>query len=295
MKLLVTGASGSIGRYIVAKAMASGVDIAATSRHGEDSIACDMLDSRQRSDLLLATKPTHIISCAWVTDHPSYWSSIENLSWARATIEFHKQFIAEGGQHFMFVSSCAEYSWGEPLLVEDQSLEKPATFYGDAKLLTSRQLLRDAAEHGTKVAVARLFHPFSEYENPKRVFPYVVDKLLMGEPVHLNNADIYRDIYHAGIAADAINEISRYKANGFYNIAHGEPVHLGDFIAKAADMLKRRELLSWPVWSADVQPGHPQTLLGSGVKVKKFMPISSGLTEGLEVLIEARRKALALL
>lgn len=293
MKLLITGVTGSIGTYIVQYAREKGINIAQTSLHGKGGFPCNFLDQKQRTALLEKTRPTHIIHASWLTVHPSYWTSLANLHWAEATLDFHKQFLAQGGQHFLFIGSCAEYSWHQSYMVEDDSLEQPLSLYGEAKLLTSRQLLRDAEERSTKVAIARLFHPFSENENEKRVFPLVVDSLLQGKPIELRNADIYRDIYHSSEASEAIHGLSQNEAHGIFNIARGVPVHLGKFIAEAAKILGREDLLSWTQWHSDIQPGHPQILLGSNAKINPYMPVFTGFTRNLEKLIETRQKHIA--
>src|SRR5438552_1392217 len=79
MKVMVTGASGFLGRYVVASLLRSGFNVVAVSRErrvdGVEFIPWDLLQRGDPRGLVVAAGATHLIHLAWYTEHDRYWSS----------------------------------------------------------------------------------------------------------------------------------------------------------------------------------------------------------------------------
>ncbi|MCE9522825.1 MAG: NAD(P)-dependent oxidoreductase, partial [Alphaproteobacteria bacterium] len=68
-RVLVTGATGLIGRNVVKALTAAGHVVTAPSRS-----QANLLDAADRARMLDTARPQTIVHCAWVTDHGAYWT-----------------------------------------------------------------------------------------------------------------------------------------------------------------------------------------------------------------------------
>src|SRR5262245_25093206 len=102
-KILVTGASGFIGRSILPMLRESSFDIHAVSRrlqgHSEGISwhRTDLLDSSAVSSLLQKIRATHLLHLAWITDPDFYRDSQDNFLWLEASKNLFRGFHKAGG------------------------------------------------------------------------------------------------------------------------------------------------------------------------------------------------------
>ena len=102
--VLVTGASGFLGRHIVSSLIQRGLEVHTLSRsHCGDttsSIAgshiADLRDRSAAKRILERVRPDGLIHLAWVTEHGAYWNSADNLDWLAASIQLARDFQASG-------------------------------------------------------------------------------------------------------------------------------------------------------------------------------------------------------
>ncbi|MBZ0185980.1 MAG: NAD-dependent epimerase/dehydratase family protein, partial [Candidatus Obscuribacterales bacterium] len=81
MRVLVTGATGFLGRHCLPLLESSFEDVHATSRqaiHVESGSVkwhkVDFLVNEQVENLIESVRPTHLLHLAWCTEHGKYWS-----------------------------------------------------------------------------------------------------------------------------------------------------------------------------------------------------------------------------
>ncbi len=70
--MLVTGASGLVGRSVLAHLALRGVEAVGVSRHGSAAariLSCDLTDAAAVSRLVKVVRPVTIVHLAWVTEH----------------------------------------------------------------------------------------------------------------------------------------------------------------------------------------------------------------------------------
>jgi nucleoside-diphosphate-sugar epimerase len=234
VRLLVTGASGLIGRYIAALAatkpdvelILSGRALPADLPPSLEFAPADLSDPQQAAGLVHRVRPTHIVHTAWETRQPIYWEAMSNLDWVVSAARMAEAFAAVGGTRFVQLGTCAEYDWSDALCVEGSTPDKPTTRYGKAKLAGFRAI--QAAAHGNFHAVeARVFFVYGPGENPARLIPLICRSHLTGTVPQLGSGTQKRDLLYVEDAAEAILALVGHdSAWNVVNISATEPVAL---------------------------------------------------------------------
>ena len=117
--VLVTGASGFIGRRVVAQLATEGrFEIVTASRRPDPRMpagvthhAVDMLALGAPVDLIQRVRPTHLVHLAWNAEPGRFWNAPDNLDWAAATLTLVRAFLEAGGTRAVLAGTCAEYDW----------------------------------------------------------------------------------------------------------------------------------------------------------------------------------------
>lgn len=270
-RVLVTGATGFVGRQILPLLESRGYEVhAVTSRQ---VIPCDTMLKWHRADLLAndvgaelvqQVRPTHLLHLAWYTAHRKYWTALENLQWVSSSLALTEAFLKCGGERAVFAGTCAEYDWRYGYCSELLTPLVPATLYGSCKTALANIVQALSRQVGSSLSWARLFHIYGPYERPERVVASTIQALLLDQPALCTSGDQVRDFLHVADVAGALVTLLDSSYDGPINLASGQPVALADLLRRIADLLNRRHLLQLgavqaglnepPVLIADVRP-----------------------------------------
>lgn len=291
-RLLLTGARGFLGRACIAPALAAGYEIHAVHGRGAALAIEDPRLSWRKADLLAPgaaerllaeVAPTHILHFAWETTHGAYWTSPRNLDWLALGARLFRDFAARGGKRFVSAGSCAEYDWtrGAPLS-EDESLERPATFYGRMKLLHHRALMASAEQMGFSAATGRVFFSFGPFENPSRVIAHACKSLAEGRPAKFSSGRQRFDYLHARDIGAGFVALLNSDLSGACNIAAGGAEPLAEIIAKIGAIAGRAELIE--MGALPDRAGDPPALIGDNRRIlatgwRPSISLDEGLAE----------------
>src|SRR5262245_15741378 len=101
--VLVTGASGFVGRCCLPLLQSAGFEVHAVTSQSEIQAhqgvhwhQCDLLRKDQRADLIAAVRPTHLLHLAWYAVPGHYWVAPENLQWVQASLALLSLFRDHG-------------------------------------------------------------------------------------------------------------------------------------------------------------------------------------------------------
>lgn len=230
-RVLITGGSGFVGRQALKSLKSLDFEVIAPSQR-----ECDLLDPQQMHALLAATRPSHILHCAWEVTHGRFWAAPENLDWVAATLALVRRAARIGVRRFVGIGSCAEYDWSDGGAADraEGDPARPDTLYGKAKLATGTLLDAFCAEAGISFAWARLFHLFGPGEHPARFVPSITQPLAEGKPALVRHGALVRDMMPVEEAGAALAALVRSEVGGVANIASGQGVTLGDFARRLA-------------------------------------------------------------
>lgn len=238
-RVLVTGASGFIGRHTLAGLRARGYEVHAAGRSGRvrEAQGCswhqaDLLDPKQLKALLEETAPSHLLHLAWYAVPGKFWSAPENQDWLRASRDLLAVFLAGGGRRFVGAGTCAEYDWTMEGVRNESEAACPGTEYGCAKAA----FWRDVESSGGSHAWGRVFFPYGPHEPLPRLIPTVICALLAGRPVPLSRGDQIRDFLFVEDLGDAFAALLDSPAQGPVNLASGK----GYCIREVAEFIQAR-------------------------------------------------------
>jgi nucleoside-diphosphate-sugar epimerase len=275
--VLLTGASGFVGRPALEALLARDLQVHAVSRRAPLRVPAgvvwhkfDLLDANARRELIVQTRPTHLVHLAWDVEHGKFWAAPENSDWLDASLDLLRLFGENGGQRALLTGTCGEYDWTRdsdaPLRESDPC--RPATGYGYAKLTLFERGSALAARAGFSLIWARFFLLFGFYEEPRRLIPSIMRGLLAGEPVALSSGRQIRDFLDTRDAGLALACLLDSTITGAVNVASGRGVSLREAGELLATMTQRpNSLLKFG--ALPDREGEPKSLVADIARLTK--------------------------
>jgi nucleoside-diphosphate-sugar epimerase len=249
-RVLVTGATGFIGRGTLRPLRERGLEVHAVARRpgapagGVTWHAADLLEPGAAQRVVADSRPTHLLHLAWETRPGIYWTSPNNLAWVEASLRLLRAFAEDGGKRAVLAGSCAEYAWAEEThCVERSTPLEPATLYGAAKHALHLVAERYAREVGMSIAWGRVFFVFGPHEHPARLASSVAKALAAGEPAPTSHAGQVRDFLYSEDLADAFSALLGSEVGGAVNLASGDPRPIRALVEALGAAAGRPELL----------------------------------------------------
>jgi nucleoside-diphosphate-sugar epimerase len=258
-RVLVTGASGCIGRHLVPVLVARGWEVHAltSGRAGAGALpgsgakassdvtwhTGNLLRAGDADTVVRAVSPTHLMHLAWYIA-PGRWAAApENFEWVQASLALIGAFKAHGGTRVVTAGSCLEYDWRYGYCSETLTPCTPHTIYGACKhalqILTSA-LTRDGS---LASAWARIFFVYGPHEHPDRLVAAVIRSLLAGELARTSHGRQVRDYLFVEDVADVLVRLLESDVTGPINVASGQAIALRDIIAQIGQQTGRSELI----------------------------------------------------
>jgi dTDP-6-deoxy-L-talose 4-dehydrogenase (NAD+) len=269
--ILVTGASGFVGRQVAKALQSRGHQLRLVLRPGgwsRSGLPTGGVDVVETGDLFAEDADwwagqlagvDAVIHAAWYVEPGKYLDSPVNVDCAIGSLALAEGAVQAGIRQFIGIGTCFEYELPNAAITETAALG-PVTLYAAAKLALYRMLTRRFAESGTDFSWARLFYLFGEGEHPARLFPTLHRKLAAGEPMLLSSGDKIRDFLDVAEAGRLIATLVETGQTGVANVCSGRPVAIRQVAEEIADIYGRRDLLEFG--TATVHPRDPEAVAG---------------------------------
>jgi len=310
--MLVTGASGFIGRHLLPACVSAGHEVHAVSSRGRPSRdrgarrqdahgevrwhRGDLLEPAAAAALVAGIRPELLVHLAWSVEHERFWSSPENVRWVESSLALVRAFAAAGGRRAVIAGTCAEYDWERigrvradhqpPRCHELRTPTDPRTLYGACKRALNAVAERFAATAGIEVCHGRVFFLYGPGEQPGRLVAQVASALLAGERVATGDGRQVRDFLYVQDVADAFRALAESDVLGAVNIGSGEPVTVGGIVEAIAEQVGRPELVEW---GARPRPeGDPDALLADVRRLRREVGFGARVTlaDGLAATVQ---------
>jgi nucleoside-diphosphate-sugar epimerase len=256
-RVIVTGATGFIGRYCIRELVRNNFEVHALCRRPDRSIVdihwheVDLLEPQGVLALLETLDASCLLHIAWFTTPGEFWTSTENDRWLVASRRLFEHFGAVGGERIVGVGSCAEYDWAHGVCREDQTPQEPATLYGQRKLQACHLLEQFAQEYSMSWAWGRVFFIYGPGEAAAKLVPTVTAALLAGEEVGTTDGHQLRDFVYVEDVASALVGLLAVSNDGVFNIGSGEGIAVRRVIEEIVELTGcRRDLVRFGARSA---------------------------------------------
>ncbi|WP_347911170.1 NAD(P)-dependent oxidoreductase [Pseudomonas grandcourensis] len=234
MKVLVTGATGFVGRHLVAVLLARGDDVRAVARNAQTAQGMPWIN-----DVEFVTADIHAadLDVAALTDGID---ALAHLAWPglpnyRALFHFEHNLMADyrfiksaveaGVKQVLVTGTCFEYGMQSGPLGET-SEPQPSNPYGLAKHTLHLFLQNLQQEHPFTLQWARLFYLHGEGQNPNSLLAALDRAIDAGEQsFNMSAGEQLRDFLPIETAAGYLAAIVHQRDfDGVINCASGQPV-----------------------------------------------------------------------
>lgn len=264
-KVLVTGATGFIGRHAVDALARRNFEVHALCHvHPGDSTAAmwhqaDLLVPGAARAICREIRPSHLLHFAWYAAHGSFWESDANTLWLEASSELVSAFLESGGERIVGIGSCAEYARSDFPCSELHTPLTPVTLYGRAKNELRSRIANVVERYGAGYAWARIFHLFGPGEHSERLVPALIHAARTRTSVDCTDGDQLRDFLYAADVADACASITAAAVDGPINVGSGRYTRLRELVALVENATGVRGFARLGARSS--RPGDPAVLV----------------------------------
>ncbi len=287
MRVMITGASGFVGRWATQSLSEMGAEIHALSRHGSSQSSKwmthqgDLLEAGTASRIVKAVRPDVILHLAWNVEHGKFWSSENNLDWQNSTLELARAASEVGIRRFVGVGTCFEYGWPEFADCDETATPlTPTSLYAVTKDST-RRILEDMKKFS--FAWARLFYLYGPFEHEGRLVASLASKLARNQPALLSRGLAVRDFMDARDAGAALAALTMSEVTGAVNIASGSKVSVAEIANLLGEISGKPHLLH--IGAMPDRIGEPPRIVANvrrmreEVGFKSLISLDQGLVE----------------
>lgn len=174
-RVLLTGATGLIGKNAIKPLVDAGFEVFAVSTSSAKCktqnvkwLSGNLLNQSDVADVFERVKPDYLLHFAWDTTPGTYLESDLNYKWLESSLEMLKQFKINGGKRAVFAGTCFEYDFKDAPLKESDKLN-PTTVYAKCKAELNKKASEFCKNNGISFAWGRIFYVYGVGEHEKRL------------------------------------------------------------------------------------------------------------------------------
>ena len=241
-KVLVTGATGFIGNYVVETLLKQGYNVIATSSDETKAATANWYHKVQYIPFNLnefdnsvnyftyLDQPDMLIHLAW-EGLPNYKADFHLTKNLPLQKDFLQNLIEHGLRDITVTGTCFEYGMKEGCLSEDMECE-PANAYAIAKNALRLALEQLTAEYNCSFKWIRLFYMYGKGQSPKSLISQLDKAIENGDAVfNMSGGEQVRDFLPVEeVASNIVTIASQQQVTGIINCCSGKPVTVKEFV-----------------------------------------------------------------
>jgi nucleoside-diphosphate-sugar epimerase len=241
-KVLVTGARGFIGKYLVAGLLGRGAEIKGLTI--EASPAGDRIQWVKGDITDLAS----IKGVCQDTDVVLHLAAISNVDASirnplrtintntMGTANLLEEARAGGVKKFVYVSSAHVYGVPEYVPVDEAHPTVPREAYAASKIASEQIVQAYANSYGLDFAILRPFNVFGAGQDASFLIPGVISQALKNGIIRVGNTDPKRDFLYVDDCVSGFLCVGD-RGTGIYNIGSGEDRSIASVVEKIRDLV----------------------------------------------------------
>ena len=270
-RVLVTGARGFVGRYLVEHLETAGALVTGWSRE-----QVDLLDRRAVSRALSELRPNAVYHCAGAAHVGQSFSNIAETFAANVLGTHHLLDglrVAGVSARVLITGSSLVYRQSDRALKEDDPAG-PATPYAVSKLAQEMLGRRAIREDGQHVLLTRPFNHIGPRQEPTYAAPAFAQQIALIEKgrippeIVVGNLDASRDLHDVRDTVRAYAAVlERGEAGRIYNVCAGQAFRIGDVLDRLVAMSRARVAIT--VDPGRYRPSDNLMLLGDRTRIER--------------------------
>lgn len=245
MRVMVTGATGFVGRHVVSALLVRGHSVVAIARDSETArkmswfdcvefIRCDLHENFQPL-LQPGRLPSAIVHLAWpgLPNYRDFFHISKNLP---SDLVFLEAAVKAGVPHLLVAGTCLEYGMQYGPLTEEMDTS-PTTPYGFAKDTLRKALQLLQKESPFTFQWMRLFYLYGEGQNKNSLLAQLDCAIADGQPVfNMSAGDQLRDYLPIQeVAEKFVLALESPQIEGIVNCCSGRPISVLDLVKQRCD------------------------------------------------------------
>lgn len=294
--ILVTGATGLVGRSLVAQLSQRSSHIICLTRNAKQHVSndtitylsCDLTEQSDLNKLAETLKDTSIdVAYYLAANIPPLTAKKESLFDAkRTTLDPFLMFLETIGPNIkkiVFAGTIDIYGYPKHFDFDEKTAPAPQTPYAVAKL-ACEQYLRFYAEHSNmSYVILRFAQIYGLGEPLVRVIPFIVNAALTNTTFTLyGNSKNKRKFLFAQDAAAALQAAASHPSNDIFHIAGSEEISITDIITTVETLTGKSLSINYQDPSAPISH-----ILPSIKKAEKILGYTPAYTfdEGMRIVL----------
>lgn len=304
MRCLVTGASGFLGSHLVRKLLGEGHEVLAVVREssnlwriGNDLHRLRLVQStlgelRIIAEDIRAFHPETVFHLAWTGGNSRKYlnDASQVFDNVPGSLDLVRLSAEAGCSQYLFLGSAVEYgAWKTP--VHEMDIPEPNSLYGLAKLTTSQLSESLCSQFGVRFCGVRLFWAYGPMDDPLRMVPSVITKLLARERPSLTLGEQAWDFLYVEDAVRALLALAESNsASGVFNLGSGTPITIRDMVTQIRDAID--PALELGFGEVPYPPGQAMHLQADNSRLKAATGWSPNVSapEGIQRTVDWYRK-----
>lgn len=241
MKILLTGATGFIGKNLVSYLNSKNISV--------DNINRDVLKNDKKLDEFVKSKRMKtkknydvLIHLAAELDNSSKKLIPVNVTLTKKLL---KLCVKNRIDRFIFASSHLVYGKTDYLPIDEDHPTKPKTNYGKSKLAAEEICKKYSKDFNLKISILRISSVYGYGQNEKYIIPRMLNDVCSKNIILYKYANGYQlmDLIHVDDVCNAILKSCKSKKTGTYNLSSGVGVTPLE-LAKTISALTRNCVIS---------------------------------------------------